>query len=489
MDLKALILTCLASGILAQSQSCWDHECTCQDVSGGVCTQPGAASEIHVGTIEECIENCDLFNSFGMCDWIMFYPSAQNPGVDENCRMIIDATESMEDYLGTCRYVGQPLFHKPTLGGDGVITGECMPNAIEGVGTGTCAPVPMCSGNCHGCSGTNCAGYAEADCTFTDDPNGESQAITSYDACFAFCSLNAQTGAPDVNNFAYLKFDKESQICNCETKGHKQCTIQIVKHGVTADDIATCSDDGPDPTGCTSDADCLDASQPKCDAASGVCVQCISDSDCPNPAGDPTENLCSLVSHTCMTGCRTDEDCESQDYCKKASHNDEIGSCTLGCRNPGQPCTLEPGTCSGTHTCEEGGSVYINGLEVYTASCVGCSSRELAGASITLTAVVPGATGEGTCSTSVLDVPSRTDYPSGGGNVVFDQPETLDTCYLFHSENEVTSFSVSWSGLGTWTPDKFIINWHENTPRCCQNTGGTTLTDGVSASFSCERCN
>jgi len=473
---------------VSSQQSCHDHDCTCTDVAGGVCTTPGAASAIHVGTLEECIENCDLFGPFGMCDWLMWYPPELNPNVDENCRLIINTVESMESYLSTCRYLGQPLFYKPALNVDGILDGECMPNGLEGIGTGTCSPACKGAGGaCHDCSGTNCAGIAQAECTFVDDPTGESEPLTSYFLCHASCSLKAQQGNPgDYNNFAFLKYDKESQQCTCEHEGNFQCKVQIVKFGISGDGMNKCAI-VEDPTECSSDADCPDPSKPKCDQGSGECVQCLSDSDCPNPADDPTEGLCDIGPNICTDGCREDADCDAQDYCKKESDNDEIGSCTLGCRNPGTPCG-SGGTCSGNHLCEVGGSVYMKSIEVHTASCVGCNTKELGGANIFVKAIIPSTGHEGSCSTRILDVPDRDDYPNGGGNVVFDKPETLDACYLFHSENDVTEFSVTWTGPGTWVPDTFIIDWNDNTPRCCVNLDSTSLTDGSAASFACDRC-
>jgi len=412
-------------------------------------------------------------------------PSRTNPGVDENCKLIINTVETMESYLSTCRYLGQPLFYKPELNADDLLDGECMPNGLEGIGTGDCSPsCKGAGGKCHDCSGRGCAGIAQAECTFVDGI-GESMDLVSYFLCHAFCSANAQQGFPEYNNYAYMKFDKESQMCRCEPEGNYECKVQIVKAGISGDDINNCASED-DPTGCSSDGDCSDPSKPKCDQVSGECVQCLSDSDCPNPA-DPTKGLCDIDLLICREGCREDTDCAAQDYCKKEPLDADIGSCTLGCRNPGTPCT--GGICSGSHNCEEEGkNNYIKSMDIYTTSCDGCDTRGVGGATIFVKAVIPETGKEGSCLTEVLDVPDRDDYPNGG-NAFFDKFDPLGACFWFHSENDVTEFSVTWTGQGTWVPDKFILDWSADSTRCCVNKDGTSLTDGgVPASFDCERC-
>merc|ERR1719315_992670 len=264
MTLKAFLWTALLSFALAQSESCFDHECTCADTYGQTCSEPVAESEIHVTTIGECIENCNLFHDFGMCDWIMWYK--QN--VDENCKMISNNVETMEKYLSTCRYVGQPLMYKPSIGSSGFSEGDCIPSVL----TGTC-PDSCPTGQCHDCSDNGCLGYAQAECTFKDHADGESTILPSYDDCQSICS-----GLAKSQELVFFKYDKETEDCLCQNMGEASCTIQLVKYGMSEADIETCTTGGGS-SGCTTDADCTDTSKPKCDQGSGECVQCLSDSD------------------------------------------------------------------------------------------------------------------------------------------------------------------------------------------------------------------
>merc|ERR1711970_1482256 len=45
----------------------------CNDFSYNLCHDPPADQELHVGSREECIQNCDLFGSFGKCDYLLWY--------------------------------------------------------------------------------------------------------------------------------------------------------------------------------------------------------------------------------------------------------------------------------------------------------------------------------------------------------------------------------------------------------------------------------
>ncbi len=59
--------------------------------------------------------------------------------------------------------------------------------------------------------------------------------------------------------------------------------------------------------GCLSNSDCVESEKPICNVSSGVCYQCLSDSDCSNGDG------CDLQNHTCGGGstgeCMADSDC------------------------------------------------------------------------------------------------------------------------------------------------------------------------------------
>merc|ERR1712089_34055 len=79
------------------------HDCSCGDKSFDQCNEPNPAVSIHVTDLNECILNCDLFATFGQCDWLVYF----NHGPDENCHLHAQG-ETMEEYLYTCNTVGQP---------------------------------------------------------------------------------------------------------------------------------------------------------------------------------------------------------------------------------------------------------------------------------------------------------------------------------------------------------------------------------------------
>merc|ERR1719206_702901 len=97
MALKAVLL--LATVALVSSQSSCntdDRDCRCADKSFQDCQEPVTADMIHVADLAECKFQCDLFNSFGACDWFVY---EQTGGMDENCHLFGPGKETMADYL------------------------------------------------------------------------------------------------------------------------------------------------------------------------------------------------------------------------------------------------------------------------------------------------------------------------------------------------------------------------------------------------------
>merc|ERR1712013_836301 len=60
-------------------------ELGCGDYSYNICHDPPANQELHVGSLEECIQNCDLFATFDQCDYLLYWET----GPDENCKINI----------------------------------------------------------------------------------------------------------------------------------------------------------------------------------------------------------------------------------------------------------------------------------------------------------------------------------------------------------------------------------------------------------------
>merc|ERR1739838_561176 len=89
----------------------------CEDYYFSECHDPPAQQELHVGSLEECIQNCELFGSFGQCDYLLYFKS----GPDENCKIISgpgEPDDEMNKYLDACRVAGQPMQNT---------AGDCLP--------------------------------------------------------------------------------------------------------------------------------------------------------------------------------------------------------------------------------------------------------------------------------------------------------------------------------------------------------------------------
>eukprot|EP00091_Calanus_sinicus_P016619 TRINITY_DN36071_c0_g1_i1.p1 TRINITY_DN36071_c0_g1~~TRINITY_DN36071_c0_g1_i1.p1 ORF type:complete len:188 (-),score=58.10 TRINITY_DN36071_c0_g1_i1:213-776(-) len=159
----------------------------------------------------------------------------------------------------------------------------------------------------------------------------------------------------------------------------------------------------------------------------------------------------------------------------------------FGCREVGVPCKNNDGiegNCNGNHECVQSGEAWLTKLTIETRDCKDCSTLKAAsGASIRMTVVPPG--GEKSCTTHTLDDPAAEDYAVG--QATFEDPTYLSTCFMFGLSDKVTDFKVTWTGAGTWTPEKFILERRKGAdwPFCCYNEGGLTLTEGQEQTFTC----
>jgi len=201
----------------------------CDDYSYNLCHDPPATQELHVGNLEECIQNCDLFASFDQCDYLMYYG---DNGPDENCKIISgpDAPEvEMNKYLSACGVIGQGI----TI--DGIFNHTCvaMPELVPKCTQVNC---PDCQ-NCSSPNAKTCSGYRETQCLIKDTPGETSPGqLPNYDACFQFCHLNMKSSP-----WNYLAYNQESQECICYelTKGY-ECDIQVVRQGMSFADVTQC---------------------------------------------------------------------------------------------------------------------------------------------------------------------------------------------------------------------------------------------------------
>merc|ERR1712221_4601 len=143
----------------------WIGDCNCADKAYAECDEPPTGDNIHVTTWQECKAQCDLFASFGSCEWFLF---DQQQGMDENCHLFSPSRESMTDYLHSCNIVMGPLRN---------VDGACF--------AGTCVDTDTvhCPGGCASCAGDKCEFYVESECSKKGDQTSFSDNIPSADFC------------------------------------------------------------------------------------------------------------------------------------------------------------------------------------------------------------------------------------------------------------------------------------------------------------------
>merc|ERR1719454_2099651 len=159
MALKAAIFLATVGLVYSQSHcsafdsdSNFGRDCTCGDKAFDSCKEPNTNDKFHVNTIDECKFQCDLFNSFGACDWFLYY---QGGGMDENCHLFGPGKEGLTDFLNTCTVRGGALRNSDD---------KCL-EAVN-----WCENTGICPGGCATCTDDPCNGYAE---TGTVVPNCE----------------------------------------------------------------------------------------------------------------------------------------------------------------------------------------------------------------------------------------------------------------------------------------------------------------------------
>merc|ERR1712212_1110088 len=125
-------------------------ELGCGDYSYNLCHDPPANQELHVGSLEECIQNCDLFASFDQCDYLLYWET----GPDENCKIITS---------------------------DGTTAGTCIEGPNDECAAG-------CTAGCQDCTADSCNGYRETQCQMEDNPGESSDLPPDYATCLTYCT-------------------------------------------------------------------------------------------------------------------------------------------------------------------------------------------------------------------------------------------------------------------------------------------------------------
>merc|ERR1719220_408714 len=106
---KVMLLLGACALLFSQVESVYqcnpdNRDCFCTDFSYRDCLEPVGTEQIHTANLEECIFQCDLFASFGACDWLLF---DQTDGMDNNCH-IFAAVETIDEYINSCNLRGHP---------------------------------------------------------------------------------------------------------------------------------------------------------------------------------------------------------------------------------------------------------------------------------------------------------------------------------------------------------------------------------------------
>merc|ERR1712112_366247 len=221
-----LLLGLLTGVIRSQHADCHtdNHDCSCSDISYGECNPAPPTVDMHVTNLEECILNCDLFHTFGQCDWLLFDSS----GTKENCQLfsLTSQGETMEQYLGTCNVVGQPTRRQD---------GACMTDNPL-ICTGPGKPI-FCPQGCNGCDLTDPCNinYHQTKCSIIDEGTGAVEVTPDEETCLAAC-----IGQSNDALITYMSFHKIEETCTCHNGGTRNCGIEVVKYGFTLADVENC---------------------------------------------------------------------------------------------------------------------------------------------------------------------------------------------------------------------------------------------------------
>merc|ERR1712004_696140 len=226
-----LLLGCLALVDSAYHCNPDNRDCSCADFSYNECQAPVSNDNIHVLNLEECIFQCDLFHSFGACDWFRF---DQTGGEDENCHLHGPGNEPMPDYLSSCNMRGRPTRD---------INEACyIDPTISSMADNFCNSESFCPGGCTSCNDDICGKIHETECTMEDEGTDNSASSGTEDGCNLLCtSLGANS-----NEISYLVWGEREEQCICYPVGKRFCNNIIMEWGVTLDDYNNCGYPNPD---------------------------------------------------------------------------------------------------------------------------------------------------------------------------------------------------------------------------------------------------
>merc|ERR1719209_2300929 len=438
---KVMLLLGACALLFSQVESVYqcnpdNRDCFCTDFSYRDCLEPVGTEQIHTANLEECIFQCDLFASFGACDWLLF---DQTDGMDNNCH-IFAAVETIEEYINSCNLRGHPTRDTDN---------KCYIDSTTAGADLFCKAggTPQCPGGCRTCNAEDvCSKIHETECTMEDPGTDHSSSAPTEEGCSLFCTQLGLNGEA-----SYVTFEQIEENCRCYPVGKRDCNNIIMEQGVTFDDYNNCKNSQPDPG-------------------------CVVDNDCQDPPGF----LCDQVDHLCKPGCHKHEDCDASDYCTCDEGSDcpngSVGQCLLGCRDLGDPCP--EGNCNSDHICTPPGIPKIQKITAATLDCAGCDPNN-EGATMTFFVNNGDGTNQ-TCTTPKLDNPGTTDY--GAANPGVFSTDSLGGCKLFEAY-VVTGMTVNWNGAGGWKPEKVTVDITMDI--CCKNIGLAVADASNSPYFDC----
>lgn len=200
------------------AQGCSSQDCSCADVTYGNCIAPPIAQRLHVGSMEQCIQNCDLFGSFGKCNYLLYWEADY---IHYNCELIDHNV--LDQYLDYCQVIGQPLR-------------DFYGNCVEIVDS--CSLIGCDS--CHSCWADDACGlYAQTKCHKFGSQGESFKYIPYFEYCLSLCTNQQQT-----NPWTYAVYDKEQQECICHSDGWKpwiDCQLTAVPFGMSLAQVEQCT--------------------------------------------------------------------------------------------------------------------------------------------------------------------------------------------------------------------------------------------------------
>merc|ERR1719341_1380196 len=197
MALKAVLLLAVVGLVYSESHCSGavggtgeqGRDCTCADKAFGECDEPAAQDSVHVITWQECLAQCDLFASFGMCEWWLFNGDR----------------ETMADYLGSCNIIMGPLFD----------TDDTLLNYCD--------------------SDDTCYGYVESECAKKGIEVETAPNLPSSEACQSIMAARS-----NANTITYYMYDVRAKVCKGYSDGLRACENQVSLHTLKEADIDSC---------------------------------------------------------------------------------------------------------------------------------------------------------------------------------------------------------------------------------------------------------